>query len=86
MSDPKYPQQFSWVGNDLQYDLLKEATQATGLSKGIIVRAAFNALFGLGSNDQLMPGDTQEAALERAKARLAALSPAVVPMGDERQA
>lgn len=69
----KYTHQFPFVGTEEQYEILKAAAERTGMDKAPFLRAGLNLLVGLGPDDELVDGDTREAAIERL---VAAMTPA----------
>lgn len=61
----KYTDQFAFVGTATQGAIVKAAAEQMGIDKAPIVREVFNRMVGLGPDDELVSGDTVEAATAR---------------------
>lgn len=61
----KYTEQFAFVATAAQGAIVDKAVKRAKIDKAPIMRKAFNQMVGLGENDELLPGDTIEAATDR---------------------
>jgi len=61
----KYTDQFPVVLTEAQGQIVKNVVERLNVDKAPIMRRGFNILVGLGPDDELLPGDTIEAATER---------------------